>query len=97
MAKKFALGKIPQELLDIFPYFLCAYAFGWDKEQVDRQEAEYIEKLLVCLQLMFEQGDSAKSLDGLPMGMGGGAPNVPTNMPSRTPRMPPIHRPVRRH
>ena len=49
-----AYGGIPSELVDVVPYFMLAYYFGWDKETVDRQDAEFVEKMLIMLKGIIE-------------------------------------------
>jgi hypothetical protein len=39
-------GKIPYELDEVLPYFICAYYFGWKPEEVDEIDADIIEKLI---------------------------------------------------
>lgn len=37
-----------------FVYFVCALNFGWDKETVDKQDAEYLLSLLYQLARYYE-------------------------------------------
>lgn len=38
----------------MMPYFICAFVFGWTKEEVDRQDAGFIEKLLVLAENIYK-------------------------------------------
>jgi hypothetical protein len=54
---------MPPELVDAVPYFKLAYYFGWDKDTVDRQDAEHVEKLLLMLDAVTEaEAESLKEV-----------------------------------
>jgi len=68
LRSKLERGYVPPELREVMPYYICATMFGWTPEEVDRQDAGLIQKLLVLAsELGFgklgELKDEFRSLD----------------------------------